>query len=176
MNWNAISAIAESVGTVGVIASLIYVALQIRQNTRGTRMATFESAVRGVQDHTRALIGDPELLRVHFAGLRNFDDLCPEDRLRFHGLMFSWALEYQLFKRAFDEGAQSQEAFAGRSLGEFEKHIVSLLNTPGGQAWWSGETYLNQDFRAEVDRLLADHPDVRFAEIDPYFGRPGGTD
>ncbi len=176
MNWDAITALAESVGTVGVIASLLYVAMQIRQNTRGVRMATFESALRGVQEHTRALIGDPELLRVHFAGLASFDDLGPEDRLRFHGLMLNWVLEYQLFKRALDEGAQSRVAFAGKPLGELERNVISMLRTPGGQTWWRGQTYVNPVFRAEVDRVMAEHPDVRFGEGDPYFGGQGDAD
>ncbi len=32
MNWDAIGAIAELLGAVGVIASLVYLATQIRQN------------------------------------------------------------------------------------------------------------------------------------------------
>ena len=34
MNWEAIGAIAESLGAIGVIATLAYLAVQIRQNTR----------------------------------------------------------------------------------------------------------------------------------------------
>ena len=33
MNWDAIGAIAESLGAIGVIATLVYLAVQIRQNT-----------------------------------------------------------------------------------------------------------------------------------------------
>ena len=34
MNWDAIGAIAESIGAVAVIATLLYLAIQIRQNTK----------------------------------------------------------------------------------------------------------------------------------------------
>jgi hypothetical protein len=34
MNWDAIGAIAESLGAIGVIATLLYLSVQIRQNTR----------------------------------------------------------------------------------------------------------------------------------------------
>ena len=43
MNWDAIGAIAETLGAVGVIASLVYLATQIRQNTRTVRSATYQS-------------------------------------------------------------------------------------------------------------------------------------
>ena len=170
MNWEAIGAIAETLGTVGIIASLIYVAIQIRQNTRGTRIETFESAGRGVQEQHRTLIVDPDLLRVFIAGHASYGDLGMKDRIRFHGYMINWLLEYQLFKQSFAEGAQSRGSFADKSLGEFEKFVISLLRTQGGQAWWAGETYLNPSTRAEIDSLMAGNPDVCFGEGDPYFG------
>jgi len=39
MNWEALQGIAESVGAIGVIGSLVYLATQIRQNTRSVRAA-----------------------------------------------------------------------------------------------------------------------------------------
>ena len=49
MNWEAIGAVAETVGVVMIIVSLIYMAAQIRQNTHevtrsidATRLAAFE--------------------------------------------------------------------------------------------------------------------------------------
>ncbi len=49
MNWDAIGAIAELLGAIGVIASLIYLATQIRhsrdqmgENTRALRAGTYQ--------------------------------------------------------------------------------------------------------------------------------------
>jgi hypothetical protein len=38
-DWNAIGAIGELAGAVGVVVSLLYLATQIRQNTRSNRIA-----------------------------------------------------------------------------------------------------------------------------------------
>ncbi len=50
MNWDAIGAIAELLGAVGVIASLVYLATQIRQsreqmsqNTKAIRASGYQS-------------------------------------------------------------------------------------------------------------------------------------
>ena len=43
MNWDAIGAIAELLGAAGVVASLIYLGVQIRQNTRTERARAFLS-------------------------------------------------------------------------------------------------------------------------------------
>ena len=40
MNWEAIGAIGELVGAVGVIATLAYLAVQIRQNSQAVRSST----------------------------------------------------------------------------------------------------------------------------------------
>jgi hypothetical protein len=170
MNWDAISAIAETIGTIAVVASLIYVAVQIRQNTRDSRVASFESAVRGASNWHQNLAGDPEMLRVLLEGQRDYKGLSPEDRLRFQTLMITWIMEYQNFKMSFEEGTHERGAFSDRSLGEIEKNILSLLRTPGGQQWWAGETYVNQNTRDELDRLMAEYPDVRFQPGDPYHG------
>ena len=170
MNWDALGAIGEIVGAIAVVASLIYVAVQIRQNTRQSRLASFESAVRGTSNWHHNLAGNPEMLRALFQGQRDYEGLSPEDRLRFQSLMITWIMEYQNFKMSFDEGTHERGAFSDRSLGELEKNILSLLRTPGGQQWWAGETYVNKDTRDELDRLLAEHPDVRFQHGDPYHG------
>ena len=38
MNWDALSAIAESIGAIGVIVTLVYLSMQIRQNTAMMRV------------------------------------------------------------------------------------------------------------------------------------------
>ena len=40
MNWDAIGAIAESLGVIGVIVTVVYVAVQIRHNSQAVQGAT----------------------------------------------------------------------------------------------------------------------------------------
>jgi hypothetical protein len=40
MNWSALSSVAEFVAAVGVIASLVYLAVQVRQNKQSIRAST----------------------------------------------------------------------------------------------------------------------------------------
>ena len=37
MNWDALGAIGEMLSAIGVIATLLYLSVQIRQNTRAIR-------------------------------------------------------------------------------------------------------------------------------------------
>jgi hypothetical protein len=45
LNWEAIGALAELVGAIGVIASLAYLASQIRQNTHAMRGGAHEADI-----------------------------------------------------------------------------------------------------------------------------------
>jgi len=47
VNWVAIGAIGELIGGAAVIATLIYLAVQLRQNTKGIRAQSYYNVVSG---------------------------------------------------------------------------------------------------------------------------------
>jgi len=49
VDWNAIGAIGEVVGATGVIATLIYLSVQIRQNTKAVRGAALDAVTERKQ-------------------------------------------------------------------------------------------------------------------------------
>jgi hypothetical protein len=51
MTWSDTGVVAELLGAIGVIASLIYLSRQVRRNTRAVRMANAaaESSNRGLR-------------------------------------------------------------------------------------------------------------------------------
>ena len=53
MNWEALGAISELVGALAVIATLLYIALQIRQNTKAIRGATLNAITEHKQFELR---------------------------------------------------------------------------------------------------------------------------
>ena len=59
MNWEAIGAVGEVAGAAGVIASLIYLAVQIRQNTRSVEAATYQSVAESLADVSYRLVDAP---------------------------------------------------------------------------------------------------------------------
>ena len=56
MDWNMVGAIGEVGGAVGVIVTLIYLAGQLRQNTRQMEFETRSSEVGAYQEMTRRLV------------------------------------------------------------------------------------------------------------------------
>ena len=65
MNWESISALAELLGAIGVIASLLYVAAQIRQNTRATRAASAREAAYRYADWNKQVCSNEEFGKLY---------------------------------------------------------------------------------------------------------------
>ena len=91
MNWDAIGAIAETLGAVGVIASLVYLATQIRhsrdqmsQNTRAMQAGAHQLYEQGVSSLIMDAVRIPDFHRVLSQGWINFEELDAEDAFRFN--------------------------------------------------------------------------------------------
>jgi hypothetical protein len=59
MNWDALGAIAELVGAIGVVASLFYVASQIRRNSSALEAATNQAVSDSTQQRLLAPAQSP---------------------------------------------------------------------------------------------------------------------
>jgi hypothetical protein len=112
MNWDAIGAIAEAIGALAVIITLVYLTFQLRQNTRAIEHSTY-----------RGVIDNPEIAELYIAGMRG-DELSSSDRLRFSLLM----------NTLFGHWGHAFEA------GNFEvvntSQITGVLSHPGGANHW----------------------------------------
>jgi len=68
MNWEAIGAIAEMLGSIGVLATLIYLAIQIRVNSREVSDNTVQQVLeRSVANLSDSLIAGHEPLLRRFS-------------------------------------------------------------------------------------------------------------
>ena len=58
--------IAESVGTIAIVASLIVLVFQVRENTEATRIATFDAVTRSFNDWRNFLVENPEVGELYY--------------------------------------------------------------------------------------------------------------
>ena len=82
MNWDAAGAIGEIVGAIAVVISLVYLALQIRNQNRETKAATVQQVLQ-TNANTISQLQDPELAQIWITGLNDLDNLSDVERLRF---------------------------------------------------------------------------------------------
>ena len=83
MNWEAISAIAELLAAGGIIASVLYVAAQIRQNTKQSRSAAQQAFIQELGNALRTQAQNREWADLLLRGLNDLESLDPTARLQF---------------------------------------------------------------------------------------------
>ena len=131
--------IGEFVGAFGVIASLIYLALQIRQqsrqiseNTNSVLGGVEGEDARGSSDFLQSLAENPQLARVWRLGLSEPAKLTDDEGTQF--VMLMGAAFYRLegaFKQ-FKRGLLSEDSWE-----PYERLISRYLRAPAALAWWS---------------------------------------
>jgi hypothetical protein len=83
MTWDIASALAELLGAIGVIVSLLYLAVQIRQNTRQSRSNAQQAILHELGNALRAQAQNKEWAELLNRGLQGLDDLDPIEKLQF---------------------------------------------------------------------------------------------
>ena len=85
MNWEAIAAIGEAIGGFAVIASLMYLAVQIRQSRQLERAASIREMFAKGSDMVGYTALHPEKLETIRRGVADFSQLSVEDVDVFNG-------------------------------------------------------------------------------------------
>jgi len=152
MNWDALSAVGQILGAGGVIATLIYLAIQVRQNSHqlersieATSRSAEDAVGRGFDLWREWLVTNPEVAQLFIRGMYDIEKLEESDRLRFNMILasFGW-LAWQVGRA---------ENLLGNTNAEILRH---LLLYPGGRTWYrTHREFFPPDFRAAVDDLLA---------------------
>ena len=148
MNWDVVAAIAELTGSLAVVVSLGYLAVQIRGSSRDSQRSTHFSVKSQIQQFRAMLAQDPEVARVHREGLADLGSLSADDRWRFGALM---QYEFSFFEDVF---LLRREAPLFRDSSE---DLRWLACRPGARAWWSkGRRVFQPDFQRHVDALVSE--------------------
>ena len=131
MNWDAIGAIAEAVGALAVVISLVYLAVQIRSGTSALRTTLRDSAFGDLKEWNYALSSDAELPWIFKRGLRNPMELNDKEIARFHHMLYSFYKVFENIYLHYLDGSIAREAW------ENNKEILFLYCTQkGAQEYW----------------------------------------
>lgn len=161
------SEIAEIIGAIAVVIGLVFVGLELRQNTTVRRVTATQTLAA---DYARAL--DPLAFEADAAciyvrginGLQNLDD---SERLRFFVTLF------QIFRSAEQLHYYSVEGMVEPRIWRgFERQVSEVSSLPGVQQWWElRRDWFSDDFQAYLDDLIEQGPVV---EPQTYRGHDCG--
>ena len=148
-DWGSIG---ELIAAVATVATLVYLAVQIRANTTALRVEARRAESRSGNVFLGAIVASPDVARMFNEGLADPRSLSPEDVTRFIFLLGNLV---GAEAGAFDE---AHIGFAPESsLGRSRTTLRRFLLSPGGRWFWErfGADY-HAEFRSFVDQVLRD--------------------
>ena len=155
MNWEAISAIGQVLGALGVIASLIYLGTQVRQNNRASAVAAKLASTQLLSEFVDSLITDPELMDLWLRGRKNLESLNTIEHFRFVNMCLKAFWFFSAAQFQLRMGSLHEDDWA-----EFHAVIRFWLEGEGVQTWWkkTGRTRFGESFVHFIDLELAGLP------------------
>jgi len=148
MSLEDLGNVGEFVAAVAVIISLIYLAVQIRQNTRSVRSSTNQGIRKMIQEIDLLLASDPELNRIWTLGRKDPACLDQEQWGRFSTLVLMF---YRNFENAYYE--RQNKAVDERVYRPWAAYSLRLSSQPGVVRWWeSYHELMSEEFQHYVER------------------------
>ena len=152
MNWDAMGALGEIVGALAVVLSLVYLAVQVRENTRALRRAATGEAVAAVREWSHRLIDNPSINQLFRKGLEGMENLSADERARFVALLFNFFKTFEHLHYQYAEGGLDPEVWVG-----WEHVGRAYLTTSGGQQLYGERRQcFNPKFQDWLDALVPD--------------------
>jgi len=153
MNWDALGAIAEAIGSIAVVITLIYLAVQIRHTSKSTRLASAQGLAITFSDFMSQLSSDAETADIYLRGLKDDSGLTKEERFRFDTLILQMLRHADVHFHAHLDGAISKGLWEVTEAG-----YMQVFRQPGARASWQRQRdFFSVAFREHVERDVGRH-------------------
>ena len=139
MNWDAIGAVAELAGAIGVILSLVYLAVQIRMNTkqmesasRASRGAAYQNVLSSYQSFLTPIAVNKDLAEIFRQGLLDGSQLNESDFFRFNWVFGGYFTDMDNAYYQYQDGVVSETRWQ-----LMQRQLRFFVESPGFIYWWA---------------------------------------
>lgn len=154
MNLDALGNIGEAVSSFAVIVSLVYLAFQMRQNTKSIQSQNHGRALDRISSIQSQMAQDSNFGRVYAAAVEDVTELTPGQRIQFTWAFYETFGAFEFMYHAAKDGVIPDEVWT-----RWQAICAWWLTFPGIQAIWKARpTPFTASFTAFVDGLLENNP------------------
>jgi len=143
--------VGEILGAIGVIVSLVYLAAQIRQNTRSVQASAYQTMYRSSIEMSAFVGQDAGTSGVLRRGLQGHDQLSEDELVQFRaimqGLFSGFVLFFGMWRRGLIDDLEWEPVVGNMRF---------YLRAPGGMAWWPMRMPLDTRFTRFVEEKILD--------------------
>lgn len=120
----------EFFGAIAVVVTLVYLAVQIRQNSTQLRLNSHQISTERYADLIANVLQDPDKFSTFRDGLQSYSALDPDQQALFHSHLFTTITAYRDNVELVEAGVLSEEI-----LMEQKQDIARILKCPGSMEW-----------------------------------------
>ena len=141
------SYLAEIIGVLAVVVSLIYVGLQVKQNTHVVRLNTVHNIAEGQREVNALMAANGDLCDVIFKGLQDAESVSGAEKMRFY------ILAHVIFRPLEDAYFQYQErALEEKQWQALSRQFMNFIKLPGFVTYWEDRKFMySDDFQQYMD-------------------------
>ncbi len=152
MSLQELASLGAAMSGVGVIASVIYVSIQILHNTRAVRASAFQQVVNSFAAISFDIAKDKNLVELYLRAGRDFASLGEVERAQYSLMLLSF------LRRAENVFFQSEiHMLQTQHWSGIRDSIKAITTPPGARTCWGEiKNRVNPEFRAFVDGLIAE--------------------
>lgn len=149
MTLQDLGSLGEVVSAVATVATLIYLSLQLRQNSASIRATAELEASRQLAQFVARISADSNMKRIYDL-IANEEDLSPDDDRD-----YSWLLA-ELFHMSEGIFIQFRKGHLSVDIwNEYELLLVGMLQTEIARRWWIGVAPpFSESFRRHIEDCL----------------------
>lgn len=131
MTLSDLAAIGGFLGGAAVVASLVFVGLQLRQNTQAMRAAASQAHAANLQQIVSDIVTDDDTARLFRVGLSGPERLTDDERVRFIALISSFFRFFEAARLQWRHGQLDPQHWH-----YVEYQMRDLVRQPGVQMYW----------------------------------------
>ena len=151
MNWEMLTAVGQLAAVLVGIPSLIYLATQIREQTKECRQAAVNALTVQWGDLTKALHDSAEFSALYLRGVQSFHDLDAVSKLRFSAFQNRFFKNFKGMYFSYCDGILTLPLW-----GEIERTMTDFLAYEGVREWWETRKHWHtNEFGRVVDEMIA---------------------
>ena len=150
MNWDALGSVAELLGTLLVLVSVLYLAVQVKQNTNAVKAASHHAVTDTFNSVSSLIAQDTDVARRWRLGNEQSPDLTEDERVSygFMCIMYTRVFETIYYQRKM--GTMEEQLFVAE-----EQTLKWGLSQPGYIEWWeSNPISFSGEYREYVNSLI----------------------
>jgi hypothetical protein len=144
-----IAELSQTLGSAAVVASLIFVGVQIRQQTKATQAASHHAVSEALNRINLLWARNGEVSRLWLAGMHHRRALTPEERWRFDSTLRAYLHVCETMYTQANLGAGDTTIVTAEENG-----IKTVFSSVGVREWWAENPFgFSTTFRNYIERL-----------------------